>query len=112
MQYYLHASLREGLLAGLLLLFATSWLEATPLATLAPDTIIERDDYKVIIESSKDQTDVTLVDYNEQDVYKRQAVLFTILLIAEVSIMVKAIKHGPESHLNDVEQLFSKRESK
>lgn len=40
------------------------------------------------------------------------AVLFTILLIAEVSIMVKAIKHGPESHLNDVEQLFSKRESK
>ena len=66
MQYYLRASLRGGLLAGLLLLFATSWLEATPLATLAPDTIIKRDDYKVIIESSKDQTDVTLVDYNEQ----------------------------------------------
>ncbi len=71
MQYYLHASLREGLLAGLLLLFATSWLEATPLATLAPDTIIERDDYKVIIESSKDQTDVTLVDYNEQHRVRR-----------------------------------------
>lgn len=38
------------------------------------------------------------------------ALLFTILLIAEVNIMIKAIKHGPESHQNDVEQLFSKRE--
>lgn len=40
------------------------------------------------------------------------ALLFTILLIAELSIMIKAIKHGPESYLNDVEQLFAKRESK
>ena len=71
MQYYLRASLRGGLLAGLLLLFATSWLEATPLATLAPDTIIAQNGYKVIIESSKDQTDVTLVDYNEQHRVRR-----------------------------------------
>ncbi|MFC2708692.1 hypothetical protein [Porphyromonas asaccharolytica] len=71
MQYYLRASLRGGLLAGLLLLCATNRLEATPLATLAPDTIIERDDYKVIIESSKDQTDVTLVDYNERHRVRR-----------------------------------------
>ena len=71
MQYYLRASLRGGLLAGLLLLCATNRLEATPLATLALDTIIERDDYKVIIESSKDQTDVTLVDYNEQHRVRR-----------------------------------------
>ena len=71
MQYYLPASLRGGLLAGLLLLCATNRLEATPLATLAPDTIIERDDYKVIIESSKDQTDVTLVDYNERHRVRR-----------------------------------------
>jgi len=59
------------LLAGLLLLCATNRLEATPLATLALDTIIERDDYKVIIESSKDQTDVTLVDYNERHRVRR-----------------------------------------
>lgn len=71
MQYYLRASLRGGLLAGLLLLCATNRLEATPLATLALDTIIERDDYKVIIESSKDQTDVTLVDYNERHRVRR-----------------------------------------
>ena len=71
MQYYLRASLRGGLLAGLLLLCATNRLEATSLATLAPDTIIERDDYKVIIESSKDQTDVTLVDYNERHRVRR-----------------------------------------
>lgn len=72
MQYHLHASLRGCLLSGLLLLLATSWLEATPSATtLAPDTIIERDDYKVIIESSKDQTDVTLVDYNERHRVRR-----------------------------------------
>lgn len=49
MQYYLRASLRGGLLAGLLLLFATNWLEATPLATLAPDTIIEQNGYKAIV---------------------------------------------------------------
>lgn len=71
MQYYLRASLRGGLLAGLLFFCATNWLEATPLAPLAPDTIIERDDYKVIIESSKDQTDVTLVDYNERHRVRR-----------------------------------------
>ena len=59
------------MLAGLLLLCATNRLEATPLATLALDTIIERDDYKVIIESSKDQTDVTLVDYNERHRVRR-----------------------------------------
>lgn len=71
MQYHLHASLRGSLLAGLLLLLSASWLEATPLESLAPDTIIERDDYKLIIEPSKGQTDVILVDYNEQHRVRR-----------------------------------------
>ena len=71
MQYHLHASLRGGLLAGLLLLLSTSWLEATPLESLAPDTIIERNDYKLIIEPSKGQTDVILVDYNERHRVRR-----------------------------------------
>ncbi len=71
MQYYLHASLRGSLLAGLLLLLSTSWLEATPLESLAPDTIIERNDYKLIIEPSKGQTDVILVDYNERHRVRR-----------------------------------------
>lgn len=71
MQYYLHASLRGSLLAGLLFLLSTSWLEATPLESLAPDTIIERNDYKLIIEPSKGQTDVILVDYNERHRVRR-----------------------------------------
>lgn len=68
MQYHLLSSLRGYLLGSLLLLASCGWLEGHAQVVTSSDTTVQRDHYKVIIDSSeRHRTDVTLIDYNEQN---------------------------------------------
>lgn len=60
------------MLGSLLLLVSCGWLEGHAQVVMPSDTTVQNDHYKVIIESTEDtQTDVTLIDYNEQNKVRR-----------------------------------------